>query len=428
LVAGLAIAAAVGIVVLTHGGREKASGGGGALARELGLPAKHQCGKDTEVFRAPGGREETRVFALTTTWHWVRKCLDDLLAVTAEAAPDSPLHGFLEQQVLYVLSQRPVRLYRAADGERLRLRELVVDGRIDFDRIDRVVYANKNGVAHNAMSQAALGTWLLEAKRMLAERGIEGERADRYEALGIATLEVILDPVSAGGLSDTRPCENAAGHTCSWYHAVTDRTRESPAEGGTLNKHLIVINGLERTAVALEAIDAATGEAARGDQARRYRDAADAGLYQLVYAAGHTAAGRSPNLMDYVARDAAGAPIARSWLYYSLNPARDRPGYFLKKNFKNCHYHITDMRLLREALVGAGSDADLSGFRDSRADLGTSITAFIVDTFEAKRAEGLFTDAPTTAPGNWAGCRAEMFSEETTAEIVSGLNALATAP
>ena len=153
--------------------------------------------------------------------------------------------------------------------------------------------------------------------------------------------------------------------------------------------------------------------------------AADAGIYQLVYSAGHKAAGSPPNLFDYVARDAAGKPIARSWLYYGLNPDRARAGYFLQvNNFKNCHYHLLDMRLLREAFAGPGRDADLSGFTQPREELGKSLVAFIVDAYQLKAADDLFADSETTEGGNYAGCKKEYMPADFS-KVVDGLVGMA---
>ena len=112
-------------------------------------------------------------------------------------------------------------------------------------------------------------------------------------------------------------------------------------------------------------------------------------------------------------RDPRGRAIARSWLYYGLNPERAKGGYFLKvNNYKNCHYHILDMRLLRDAFLGLGRDADLSGFTTVREDLGRSIVKFMVGAYEAKAADGLLVDSPTIEGGNYAGCNPDLFEEE----------------
>ena len=373
----------------------------------------------------PTARVE-RVFALTSTWYWVRRCLENLLAVAETRAAPAPIHAFLEKQVLYVMSQRPVRFYRFGESERLRLKDIVTDdGRLDRSRFDRVVYTNKRGVAHNAMSQAEIGVWLIDARRRLGERGLLPEAAAEYEALGIAAFRVILDPVTDGELKSGGPCDLRPELGCAWYHAVTDPTRNSSTEGATLNKHLLVIKDLEIAALTLAEIDSADPSETRGNTARQFHDAADEGIFQLVYASGHRAAGLAPNLLDYVARDAAGAPIARSWLYYGLNPEKARGGYFLKAdNFKNCHYHIIDMSFLSEVFASAGRDVDLGAFTEFREELGTSLLGFILQAYEQKVAEGLMDDSPTLEGGNYAGCKTEPFGAARIASIVDTLTGM----
>ncbi len=388
---------------------------GKALAKELGLRSNQACGKDVEGFRLSPDDVRAPVFVPNASWHWTRRCLDDLLEASLAADDDAEIHDFLERQVLRLLSRPLIRFHKAGDDQQFRLKQLVdrKSGAVSFDGVDRLSIVNRNDIAHNSLAQSLVGTWFLNAARALVEQGKRPDLAAEYETLGLAALNVVLDPATAHGLSSAHPCEQRPGETCTWYHAATKRSAEQPTEGGTLNKHLIVISRFAEAADALTAMDAKAPDGpTREADVQRLRAAARAGLYQLVYADGHVAAGRPPNLFDYVARDPEGNAIARSWLYYGLNPSRDRPGYFLPNQFKNCHYHIVDIRALGNALGNVGGDADLSGFRAPHPDLGGSILELMVRTLKLKQSEGMFADAPTTPPGNWAGCRPSMYSEK----------------
>jgi hypothetical protein len=361
------------------------------------------------LFESSPGAGEVEVFALEKTWHWVAQCLRAILDLVRETSGAASVDDFLHAQVLYVLSRPPVRFYRSGDDTRRRLADVLGDdGRLDPSMFDRLVYTNEHEVAHNAMSQGALGGWLLEAARTYSRRD-RPELAAVYGALGIAALAVILDDVNDGGLRSRSECRLKPGHHCSWFHAVTNQGRESPRAGGTLNKHLIVVLDLHTAATALRS-SKALAKGVRREQAAAFEAAAVEGLYQLAYAEGHRGTGRAPNLFDFIARDESGAPIADSWLFYGLNPDKMRGGYYLRvRAYKNCHYHIFDMRLLRRIFRTVGSGADLSGFTRSDPSLGRSLVGFIVDAYDRKLATGLFVDSPTAEGGNSGGCRPELF-------------------
>lgn len=378
---------------------------GAALAARLGLAEDHQCGTRTTSFEAWPGAGEVEVFALDRTWHWVAQCLRAILDRAREKSADASVDDFLNAQVLYALSRPPVRFYRSGEDARRGLADVLgPDGRPDPSTFDRLVYTNEHGVAHNAMSQGALGGWLLEAARYYSRRDRQ-ELATAYRALGNAAFGVILDDVDDGGLRSRSECSAKPGHFCSWFHAVTDQSRESPRAGGTLNKHLIVVLDLQAAANATRGMKALAPEATLRDQAETFEAAALEGMYQLAYAEGHRGTGSAPNLFDYIARDESGAPIADSWLFYGLNPEKTRGGYYLKvRADKNCHYHIFDMRLLHRIFRSVGDGADLSGFTRTDPVLRRSLIEFIVDAYDSKLAAGLFVDTPTAEGGNFDGC------------------------
>jgi hypothetical protein len=181
------VSGVVGVGVAWFSGSR--SENGAALAAGLGLPREHACGTGTTVFSPWPGADEVEVFALERTWHWVGQCLRPILdRVGQKKSRAAANDDFLFAQVLYVLSRPPVRFYRAGDDDRHRLDDVLGDdGHIDRSMFDRVVYTNEHEVAHNAMSQGALGGWLRGAARSYARRGDRPELAAVYEALGNAT-------------------------------------------------------------------------------------------------------------------------------------------------------------------------------------------------------------------------------------------------
>ena len=228
-----AVAIVVAVAAWPEGEKEpQIAGGGDALARELGLQRGGPCGKETTVFHPTKDSDGVKVFALRSTWFHVRKCLAPLLSAAIEKPDDDPMHRFLEAQVLYVLSRRPVQFYSVGKEGSVRLKDLVAaDGTVDVTRFDRIAYVNRNGVAHNSMSQAEIGVWFVGAARRMTARGLRPETAALYEAFGLAALRVILDPIDARGLRSGGPCALRPEFNCAWYHAVTNPTRESSEEG-----------------------------------------------------------------------------------------------------------------------------------------------------------------------------------------------------
>jgi hypothetical protein len=389
------------------------------VAERLGLPKKNHCGDEVarvEMFPGDSGEE---VFALTRTWHHVRKCLLDILAVARGQPAGAPIHSFLMRQVFYVLSQPPVRFYRSGEEERLVIGDVTTGGGYDWSRFDRIVYTNAHGVAHNAMSQSQMASWLFAAARILAEAG-DTRQAAVFEGLGEAVMRVALDPLDRGGLRSGGACDLRPELGCSWFHAVTSPNRRTPGEGGTLNKHLLVILGLDRAAGDLLAIDKIEPGDRRRQSARDFATAAIEGIHQLVYSSGRRRGeGAAPSLFDFIARDESGAPILRSWLYYGMNPKREGPGYFMRDElvWKNCNYHILDMSLLYRNLTGPGAETDLSGFTIHDPWLKDSLLGFILKAYEIKLAEGIRKDSETTKGGDYHGCGP--YNEEGFEKVVS---------
>ena len=187
------------------------------------------------------------------------------------------------------------------------------------------------------MSQSGLARVLYGFARLAEEGGYPEAQADRDGYLGIANASIatVVTSVSQGGLATTSACPGSPQMTCSWFHAITRKDRDSD-EGGTLNKNLHAIRDLIIVKEATEkngwpedpAID----------------DAIEAGLNQLFLSPGHTEAGLPPNFADFLASPGSGP----SWAYYGFNPSAKPPkgGYFLKQKGRNCGYHDHVLNLM----------------------------------------------------------------------------------
>lgn len=381
------------------------------LLASLDLPKKNNCGKDLVQFKRPPRSDDIWVFPLDSTWHHTRPCLDNL-RVAAESQPaDAPIHDFIYNQVLFILSQKPVRFYsNGGDGKQLFLGDVIDSNRkIDFGKFDRIVYVNHFDVAHNSMSHVDLMIFMfMAATTYLSAPEPQPERAAIYEALGRAVINVVLDPVEERGLRTRTACELRDGANCSWFHAVTNRYRPASNVGGTLNKDLQVIRDLYRGMLVLEKLQAMSPTPVREAEIAEMRSATTEGINQLVYSAGIKGGAPVPNLFEYIAVDPEGKPIENSWLFYAINVQKKR-GYFLQREYwKNCSYHIKDMLHLFYILKDSGHLADTSGFREPSDYLGgKSLLDFIVDSYTDKvdGPDGLYKDSPTRPNGNYLACQ-----------------------
>ncbi|MCB1499852.1 MAG: hypothetical protein KDK07_08675 [Bauldia sp.] len=379
------------------------------IIKALHLPKKNNCGEElVQVKRKP--HFDFWVFPLDGTWHHTRPCLDNLLAAAKTQPADAPIHDFIYNQVLFILSQKPVRFYEHDDPKQKLLVKVVDEksGALDFSTFDRIVYVNKRDVAHNSMSHVDLMIFLFAAaENYLIGDHPDPERGRLYEALGNAVISVVTDTIPEKGLRTQTQCEIRPEFKCSWFHAVTNRYRPTSNTGGTLNKDLQVIRDLNRGTVVLDRLQEKVPTDARAELIERLRTAAGEGMNQLVYSAGLKGGAPVPNLFEYIPVTPEGKPIANSWLFYAINVEKKR-GYFLQREYwKNCSYHIKDMLHLYAILKEAGSLADTSGFTLPSDYLGgKSLLDYIVDTYTAKldSPEGLFKESPTQPNGNYLGC------------------------
>jgi len=379
------------------------------IIEALNLPKKNNCGEElVQVKRKP--QFDFWVFPLDGTWHHTRPCLDNLLAAARTQPADAPIHDFIYNQVLFILSQKPVRFYQFADPKQNMLAKVVDEETraLDFSKFDRIVYVNKHDIPHNSMSHVDLMIFLFAA----AENYLIGENPDPdrgrvYEALGDAVISVVTDTIPEKGLRTRTQCELRPEFHCSWFHAVTNRYRPTSNTGGTLNKDLQVIRDLNRGTMVLDRMQQKVPTDARAALIARLRTAAGEGMNQLVYSAGLKGGAPVPNLFEYIPVTDDGKPIANSWLFYAINVEKQR-GYFLQREYwKNCSYHIKDMLHLYAILKEAGSLADTSGFTQPSDYLGgKGLLDYIVDTYTAKleSPEGLYKDSPTQPNGSYLGC------------------------
>lgn len=380
-----------------------------ALAAEVGLPADHQCGNKAVKFRPNKKAPKRNVFHMPdkNTWHKNNPCLDDLLAAAKTQPSTAPIWDLLYHQTLYVLSNPNVRLYEKGSGYKKLDRVTNADGELQLSKFDRVVYLNDRGIAYDSMSAVDFGQWLLSAALATLKYGHPHEHYRKaFKQLGLATLEVITDPVSENGLRSRSKCEKKPKLHCSWFHSVTNRNHAETTAGNTLNKGLHPVRDLYRSAQTLKSIDQKEPDPALAKKIVEFEEASKEGAYQLVYG-GPSKNGSPPNFFDFFAKKN-GKPIVRSWLYYGFNAEEDR-AYFLKGNgdgpWKNCNYHMHVMELLANTLPKLDPIANLEGYREKHASLGNrSILEFIVATYQEKLDDGLKTDSKTVEPGFFGGC------------------------
>jgi hypothetical protein len=408
----LAIAAAViavgviGFLVAPH--VFKATPPPGVIA-SLRLPEKSNCGEELVQFKRKP-HLDAWIFLLDGTWHHTRPCLDNLLVAAAKQPPDAPIHDFIYNQILFILSQKQVRFYQHGTDPKQRLLVKVIDGdrQLAFSQFDRIVYVNNHDVAHNSMSHVDLMVFMFAA----AENYLTGkhpipELGRTYEAIGNAVISVVTDTIPEKGLRTRTECDLRPGKYCSWFHAVTNRYQPTSNAGGTLNKFLQVIRDLNRATLVLERMQKAAPTPMRQELIDRLRTAAGEGINQLAYSSGLKGGAPIPNLFDYIAVTPDGKPIANSWLFYAINVEKKR-GYFLQREYwKNCSYHIRDMLHLYVILKEAGTLADTSGLTEATPYLGgKGLLDYIVETYTNKvdGPDGLYKDSPTKPNGNYLAC------------------------
>jgi len=374
---------------------------------QLGLPADGACGTKAVTFRAKKKSPEHTVFEVDLTSAQHRHCLSTLLTAAEKQPKTAPIHDFIYFQVLHNLSNRIVRFYQHGSAERTGLAHVVDSNeQFNFAKFDRVIFVNKHGLPHNSMAQAKLGSlFFLASLDEFTSKNPDTERANAYLRLGLASYGPVLDEIGEGGLRSRGKCDLKPEYKCSWFHAVTSRSRQdAPLSGGTLNKHLIATARLFESADILSKIDGYIDLDLK-PTIEAYRTAAIEGVNQLSFSSGNRAPGAAPNLIDYIPKTQDGKPVKESWLYYALNPATQKP-YFLKhKQYKNCRYHIIDVNSIFTILAEYGSYTDLNGLTQFNPYLGESILDFVVDTYRFKQSHGgIYTDSETMGDGNFRGC------------------------
>ena len=372
------------------------------LVESLRLPKKNNCGEELVQFKRKP-HLDVWIFPLDGTWHHTRPCLDNLLVAAAKQPPDAPIHDFIYNQVLFILSQKPVRFYEHGTDPKQRFLVDVIDDKrqLDFSQFDRIVYVNNHDVAHNSMSHVDLMIFMFAAaENYLTGKNPIPELGRTYEAIGNAVISVVTDTIPEKGLRTRTECDLRPGKYCSWFHAVTNRYRPTSNAGGTLNKFLQVIRDLNRATLVLDRMQEAAPTPARQELIDRLRTDAGEGINQLAYSSGLKGGAPVPSLFDYIAVTPDGKPIADSWLFYAINVDKKR-GYFLQREYwKNCSYHIKDMLHLYAILNEAGTLADTSGLTEATPYLGgKGLLDYIVDTYTAKLdgPDGLYKDFPHRA-------------------------------
>lgn len=231
-----------------------------------------------------------------------------------------------------------------------------------------LITTNEKGEAFSAMSQADMGLTLIKVGR---STGIS-----KYLNQGIACLNTIITPVSQGGL---RRRKNGT----SFFHASTDRTRESP--GGTLNKHLTATRDLITAGNILDNLGMYS-------KAKDFRTAGIEGITQLV-------GSDYPTLEDYLVIYK-GQPYPKSWIYYAISIEKKKP-YHLEHGFKNAGYHTLVLLMIKAIHEKLGSDFPLSKFQNQKVS-GKSVVRFMYDTYITKEQSGISKDEDVKK-GNFGG-------------------------
>lgn len=413
------------------------------LYDQIGLNSESWvCGDQLVQFQArPGGTSYTVLNGPTDkelerkTWHHWNPCLKALLSVANQSIKDrksdAPIFSFLRRQLLFVISRSQVRFYMSSAFERqLTFAEVV--GADDLPRtelFDRVVYLNREGIPYDAFSEADLAYWSLQAHYGLSKgKNIDPALTALLLHLGKSIFGNIMDPVAKGGLRTQQNCSNDVDHLCSWFHSVTSDDREE-TDGATLNKATLAVrNMIWASKLVDELARRSSDKTSLLEFRRELIKSGIEGTYQLIYgpsAIQSSRGGIPPNIFDFVPLNHNGLAMRRSWLYYGFSVNNKKP-YFLTKgnNYKNCGYHIQDMRLVArihrdlEELQTRNmkssdfepdlfKNLDLSGFHERHASLrDRSIVGFMLNIYDLKiKLGGLMVETPLASPmGDFAAC------------------------
>ncbi|WP_421725533.1 hypothetical protein [Bauldia sp.] len=396
----------IAAIVVVAGGDPSFSNKAEIDPNALGIASQTHCGEKQVRFRITPDSPKRVVFDADRLTRYHRLCLSVLIEAGRDQTSDAPIHDLIYHQLLHKLAHKSARFYKGPDGEGVRLRD-IADSReqLDLSRFDRIVFTNKEGAPHNSMAQAKFSRLLLQNAAYELERtDPDSDRARTLLALSLAIYRPVLEPIENGGLRNRAPCDLRPERQCSWFHAVTSRTRaDAPLAGGTLNKQLIVINDLFAAAALLDEISGHEGFD-YADKATEFRQAATEGYNQLSLSTGNTESGKPPNLVDYIPRDSDGALVSESWVYYAVNPVK-QTAYFLKAApYKNCRYHIINLEALYRTLSVFGDAVDPEVARVPHPELGTSAISFYLETYKSKLDDSLYRDSPSSGDGNFTGC------------------------
>ncbi|HML30577.1 MAG TPA: hypothetical protein PKE16_17405, partial [Hyphomicrobium sp.] len=236
-------------------------------------------------------------------WQRVANCLRPLrdrwakdgAAETVNAGGKQvPVVDALRETIYRSMTQSNAGAALVADPGRYVPIETVLNPDLSLKQdVARIAQLNDRGQPYSSMSQTNIARTLFAFAALAKRGGYPEAEADRknYDRLARAVVAAVLAPVSQGGLATTTPCAKAPDMTCTWFHAVTRKDIDT-AQGGTLNKNLHAIRNL----ILIDRAAARTG----GERDPALAAGAAAGLNQLFLAEGHDAAGKTPNLKDFL--------------------------------------------------------------------------------------------------------------------------------
>jgi len=124
---------------------------------------------------------------VTLTKFQYRHCLQYLLDAAREQPKDAPIQAFIYDQLLHDLASKYVRFYKQGKAAKVPLSKVIgVKGKLHFARFDRILFVNREGLPHNAMLQAKLGSnFLVASEETFSRADPDPELAETYVRLGL---------------------------------------------------------------------------------------------------------------------------------------------------------------------------------------------------------------------------------------------------
>jgi hypothetical protein len=306
----------------------------------------------------PGGH--ISISSKDTPWHDLAQCMREIRNLWSRRSPEYPIaiddqrntvplsllthkltrHEMQSSQVRFVVVTN-------AGNSKLKMTEVFNNQGELIKPFDFIVVLNSAGQPYNSMGQSGLAYFLFQLASLAAKGGYASSDRDAlfYRTLAKGVIRAVITPVEKGGLASRRSCR-IQPDSCVWFHSITRRDKRT-VEGATLNQNLHAVRdiGIIIDLLAREGWDEELG----ADLEQAFRE----GIHQLFEQTTYKVPGQLPTLLDFLS-PAVRKEIA-SWIYYGFNPTvhPENAGYFLRKDGKDCHYHIHVLELLAQILERA---------------------------------------------------------------------------